>query len=344
MINVYDFFCGCGGASYGFQSAGMRIMLGIDNDPDAAATFKRNFPNAHFVQKDIREIQPQDLEEYVDRTVPMLFCGCAPCQPFSKQNKKKKIIDERINLLAEFGRFVAYYRPDFIFVENVPGIQNFPLNEGPLADFCLLLSDLEYRKPVIKVIPAMNYGVPQVRKRLILIAGKNHDVEIPKQTHGPGTENPEYSTVADWISGLPWLEAGMTDPNDEDHCVPALSEINLKRIRSTPPGGNREAWPKEYWLDCHKKHSGHSDVYGRLSFDRPASALTTKCISYSNGRFGHPVQDRAISVREAACLQTFPRHYRFSGSMISKAKQIGNAVPPLMAKRFGEMFLRKVST
>lgn len=339
MIKVYDFFSGCGGASCGFRKAGMQIVLGLDNNLDAAATYRLNFPEAHFIDSDIRLLKEQDLEQYIDKKSPSLFCGCAPCQPFSKQNANKNNQDERINLLKEFGRFVRFYLPDYIFVENVPGMQNFLIEVSPLAEFCELLNDLNYKKPVVEVVQASKYGVPQTRSRLIIMVSKEHDIELPKFTHGNGTDIINYSTVGDWINNFPPLRAGEADSDDPDHCSASLTELNMKRIKATPEGGSRLDWPDELWLDCHKNHRGHSDVYGRLSNSRPASALTTRCISYSNGRFGHPIENRAISVREAACLQTFPRDYCFCGSMISKAKQIGNAVPPLMAEKFGEKFI-----
>lgn len=124
-----------------------------------------------------------------------------------------------------------------------------------------------------------------------------------------------------------------------DHTAAKLSAINIKRIQATPEGKGRESWPEDLILDCHRKYSGHTDVYGRLSWDKPASGLTTRCISYSNGRFGHPEQDRAISIREVALLQTFPFDYIFTGSMVSKAKQIGNAVPPKMAEALGKAII-----
>lgn len=340
MIKVYDFFSGCGGASCGFRNAGMQIALGLDNNADAAATFKLNFPEAHFINADIRNVREKDIEEYVDKKCPSLFCGCAPCQPFSKQNAFKNNKDNRINLLKEFGRFIKFFMPDYIFVENVPGIQSFSIEVSPLAEFCCLLNELNYRRPVIDILQASRYGVPQTRKRLIVIVSKLHDIKLPEFTHGQGTNRVNYSTVGDWLYNFSPLQAGETDPNDPDHCAASLNELNMRRIKATPEGGGRLDWPDELWLECHKKHNGHSDVYGRLSYKRTSSALTTKCISYSNGRFGHPIENRAISVREAACLQTFPRNYQFCGSMVSKARQIGNAVPPLLAERFGEQFIK----
>jgi len=147
------------------------------------------------------------------------------------------------------------------------------------------------------------------------------------------------STVADWISGLESLDAGQQSSSDPDHQAMALSLLNRERILSTPEGGGRGDWPVHLVLKCHEGHRGHSDVYGRLSWDKPAAAMTTRCISYSNGRFGHPSECRAISLREAACLQTFPRNYRFLGTLTSKARQVGNAVPPLMAQKIGETII-----
>lgn len=187
----------------------------------------------------------------------------------------------------------------------------------------------------------MDYGVPQVRRRLVLVASRVSAVRLPMPTHGQGKK--PVATVQDWISGLPRLEAGAVDSFDPDHAAAALSELNLRRIQATPMGGNRLDWPEDLRLDCHQGHSGHTDVYGRMSWDKPSPGLTTRCVSYSNGRFGHPEQDRAISVREAALLQTFPLTLKLSGTLTSKARQIGNAVPPLMAERIGEALIRSLS-
>jgi DNA (cytosine-5)-methyltransferase 1 len=333
MIRVVDFFSGCGGTSLGFSQAGMRVVLGIDSDADAAATFQVNIKGARFLEDDICTVSAGELAPFLDASGPFLFSCCAPCQPFSKQNRLSRPHDPRRSLLGEFGRFVRRWRPEYIFVENVPGLQHVGNSEGPLSEFLTLLTKLRYSH-VLAVLPALSYGVPQRRERLILLASKTPGLAIPPPTHGKKLR--PVATVRDWIGDLPPLMAGESHPADSDHQASGLSMINLKRIAATPEGGGRDSWPKSLWLDCHKKFRGHSDVYGRLSWDRPAAGLTTRCISYSNGRFGHPIQDRAISVREAACLQTFPRHYKFMGSQESKARQIGNAVPPLMAKVIGE--------
>lgn len=311
--------------------------MGLDIDPDAASTYRTNFPQAEFVESDIRLLPTDALAHLLkDRNSPILFCGCAPCQPFSKQNLQKSRNDPRRGLLTEFGRFVQAWMPDYIFIENVPGLQRMKGSDGPLRSFTNLLTELGYDYK-IDVLPALWFGVPQTRERLVLLGSKLPSIKLPEPTHGQNKA--AFSTVQDWISGLPELSAGETHPVDSDHQAAALSDINLKRISLTPQGGGRESWPKKLWLDCHRDHAGHTDVYGRLAWNKPAAGLTTRCISYSNGRFGHPEQNRAISVREAACLQTFPRHYVFKGNLNSRARQIGNAVPPLMAQRFGEAIL-----
>ena len=229
---------------------------------------------------------------------------------------------------------MQFYLPDYIFVENVPGIQQFNLFGSPLQRFLNVLDGLGYTYSY-QVISAAGYGVPQPRKRLILIAGLHRQVAFPMPTYGI---NRPYSTVGDWICGLPELAAGAVDPNDYDHVATSLSPLNLQRIRSTPEGGGRLDWPDELCLKCHRKHMGHTDVYGRLAYDRMAATLTTRCVSYSNGRYGHPREDRAISIREAACLQTFPRNFHFCGNIAERARQIGNAVPPLLARTIAQVF------
>ena len=180
--------------------------------------------------------------------------------------------------------------------------------------------------------------MPQRRGRLIVLASRLGVPGFPEPTHGIGRL--PYSTVRDWIADLPPIAAGETHPTVKNHQAAALSELNMKRIRATPEGGDRLDWPAELWLECHSGgYDGHTDVYGRMMWESPATGLTTRCISYSNGRFGHPKQDRAISAREAASLQTFPEDFEFMGSLTSQARQIGNAVPILLAESVGRHLL-----
>lgn len=344
-IKVFDFFSGCGGTSQGFKQAGMDIVFGLDLDKEASDTFQLNFPDAYFINDDISTLQTDSIRQIFDNANRnnsyTLFSGCAPCQPFSTQNNKKTNSDPRRYLLTEFGRFVEGYTPDFIFIENVPGMQK--VREGyntPFFTFLMLLDKLGYQYSY-GIVSALWFGVPQDRKRLILLASRHSEISLPA-IDNDGIKKP-YSTVRDWIYGLPEIAHGQEHPYILDHKSASLNELNLLRIKHTPEGGDRFNWPDHLQLKCHQNHSGHKDVYGRLAWDKPSSVLTTRCTSYSNGRFGHPTQNRAISLREAALLQTFPIDYKFSGNFNSKAKQIGNAVPPLMAEVMGKHLISLIS-
>ncbi|MES2462868.1 MAG: DNA cytosine methyltransferase [Armatimonadota bacterium] len=342
-VRVFDFFSGCGGTSAGLQAAGCEIILGLDNDRDSAATFRHNFPNASFIERDIREVEVEDLAPFVDAhaDVHKLFCGCAPCQPFSSQNKQRGILDQRSDLLTRFGYFVEHFTPEFVLVENVPGIQRIE-NEGPLTEFVAMLERLGY-EATVQIVDFKDYGVPQRRRRLVLLASLVGVVPFPIQSHGPGRRNPRFSTVADWIADLPPVAAGETHPEIPNHQAASLTAINLQRLLATPEGGDRRNWPADLILPCHSNaYNGHTDVYGRMRWQEPAGSLTTRCHSISNGRFGHPEQNRAITVREAACLQTFPRTFIFCGGIQSTARQVGNAVPVLMARHFGEALVTHI--
>ena len=315
----------------------MQILMGIDMDVDAAATYQSNFPEAHFICQDIRELQVTDLEPYLpsQRERPLLFSACAPCQPFSKQNRCKSESDKRASLLDEFHRFVSHFRPEYIFLENVPGFQRVHPFAEPIGRFLKLLKELKY-ECAHDVVDCLDYGVPQTRCRFVMTASLRGPIQLPSSTHGRRGGHLPHSTVRDWIGDLPPIPAGGRSDKIPNHQAAKLSPLNLKRIASTPEGGDRRCWPDDLILPCHQGHKGHTDVYGRLRWNGPARTLTTRCVSLSNGRFGHPTQNRALSLREAACLQTFPREFLFRGGFASMAKQIGNAVPVLLARRFGE--------
>ena len=339
-VKVFDFFSGCGGASCGFRAAGMDVVFALDRDADAQRTFELNFRTTDYECADIREIPLHRIRELSEaqKPAPILFCGCAPCQPFTKQNTTHPAsdADDRVTLLESFALIVEHCKPDVVFVENVPGLQRLSRRSQPFGGFLERLEAAGYQRPVAyRPVALMRYGVPQTRRRLVLLASRHGPIDLPPETHGPSTPNRQYATVRDWIKDLPEISAGEAHPEVPNHRAARLSERNLERIIATPEGGGHRNWPKPLKLPCHVKTNGYSDVYGRLSWDRPASALTTRCISYSNGRFGHPQQNRAISVREAACLQTFPRDFVFTGSLGSMARQIGNAVPVRMAKVVG---------
>ena len=344
-IRVFDFFSGCGGTSAGMAGAGMEIVLAIDNDKEASRTFQANFPATRVLVADIRRLPTRSLDSAVLSSDghPILFSACAPCQPFSKQRKATSAAgDKRVGLLGEILRFIKRYRPELLFVENVPGVARGELPQKSFERFTQTIANLGYNSAQ-GVVGAQDYGVPQRRLRLILLASRLGPVGFPNPSHGPGSPMPRYSTVRDWIGSLPPLAAGTAHAWIPNHRAASLSPLNTRRLQATQEGGSWVDWPPHLIPNCHKdKAGGHSDVYGRMSWDAPSSSLTTRCISYSNGRFGHPDQDRAISVREAAALQTFPSDFVFTGSLNAQARQVGNAVPVLLARRFGEHLVQHV--
>ena len=341
-VQVYDFFAGCGGASCGFRAAGMNIAFALDHDTDARASFQANFPDSHFEFADIRKLNVETVKSRIlaGRSNPVLFSGCAPCQPYTKLNIKRPELsrDERVPLIASFAFLVERCQPDLVFVENVPGLQKLDARSQPFGGFVRQLEEVGYNLDY-RPITLAKFGIPQSRRRLVLVGSRHGKVYLPEETHGTGAPSERYATVRDWIAHLPPIQAGEEHRDIPNHRAANLSARNLERIEATPEGGGNRDWPEQLTLECHKRVSGYSDAYGRMSWDAPASGLTTRCTSYSNGRFGHPEQHRAISIREAACLQTFPEDYVFQGSMASMARQIGNAVPVCLAKLIGSRFI-----
>lgn len=333
-VAVLDFFSGCGGTSAGLQAAGMRIAAGVDCDPSAAATYRRNFPDATFLEGDVRGIDVAALDAAAAGGAEsgLVVSACAPCQPYSTLRRRNPPGNRDRSLLLTLLPFVDRLRPDAVVVENVPGMQKV---QGA-STFRRFVRALERGGYYVEwdVVDCRVYGVPQRRRRLVLLASRHGRLPLPAATHGPGLL--PFATVQQWIGDLPPLEAGQVHPDDPNHRAGALGPLNLARIRSLKPGQGRESWPEHLWLECHRGFDGHEDVYGRLSPHAAAPVLTTKCTDLTGGRFGHPVQDRALSVREAACLQTFPRGFEFVGGLKSTTRQVGNAVPVLLAQRLGE--------
>jgi DNA (cytosine-5)-methyltransferase 1 len=323
----------------------MMPIAAVDIDSDALRTYAANFPEATTIASDIRRVDVRDLLAVVEdagRGEGLLLAACAPCQPFSRQNRQKKELDERADLLGEVVRFVEGLKPEFILVENVPAIrQQQRSSGGPLDAFLGRIRQLGYAYAV-ETVQVADYGVPQHRPRLVVLASRLGPVSLPPATHGAGLR--PHATVRDAIGHLPPIDAGAADPSVANHRAAGLSEINLRRVRATPPEADRRTWPEDLRLACHRTAHGYTDTYGRMAWDRPAPALTTRCISISNGRFAHPSQDRGISVREAAALQSFPDDFVFAGSLDGMARQIGNAVPPLMATRLAAAFLVSAGT
>ena len=334
-LDVWDFFCGCGGTSAGLAAAGLTILGGLDLDAEAAATYRSNFPEAAFIERDIRAVDPREVSDAMTRSrgSRLVVSACAPCQPYTNFHRKSSRRTEQRTLLLRLLPFIDHLGPDFVFVENVPGLHKVP----GASTFNRFVTALQRRGFHVtwRIVDCRSYGVPQRRRRLVMLASALGDLTIPPATHGrtPGLLPP--STVEDWIGHFPPIADGEAHARIPNHQAAKLTDLNLRRIRATPPGGGRADWPEALRLDCHREHRGHSDVYGRMSWDAAAPVLTTKCTSLSNGRYGHPDQHRPISVREAAALQTFPDDFRFVGRIKSATRQIGNAVPVLLAQAVG---------
>ena len=338
---AFDFFCGAGGLTRGLLNAGIQVIAGFDRDEQCRSTYEYNNSGVKFIAEDIREITLNQLKHLActKSFKDVLFAGCAPCQPFSQQRKGNKRSRDA-TLLMEFGRLVVAARPGHVLIENVPGIARVP-GFSTFRRFVRLLEQNGYNY-VLDIVDAKYYGVPQSRRRLVLMATRDIVPSLPKPKYG--FEERPFKTVRQAISHFPAIGAGESHPLIANHVTASIMPINLERLRNTPPdGGSRTSWPEHLELECHKKnYEGHTDVYGRMAWDAPAPTLTGRCHSISNGRYGHPIQDRAISLREAAALQTFPDGYFFFGSSKQIALHIGNAVPVRLAEELGKhiCFLR----
>lgn len=343
MIHAVDFFCGGGGMSFGMTKAGIRVLAGIDIDVSCKLTYEANNPASRFIAKDIGQYLPQDLEEDVGikrNDDNLVFIGCSPCQYWSLLKTDKTKSKKTAFLLKHFEMFVEYFRPGFVVVENVPGM--IKRVDSPINSFRRFLDKRGYRISE-KIINANDYGVPQNRRRFVLIAGRIVKVAIPKPNKR------RKLTVADVlgpINGFPPLKSGQRHPRIKWHIAATLSETNLRRLSQTPiDGGMRSAWKdnKELQLETYNNRDDQfGDVYGRMFWNRPAPTITTRFISISNGRFAHPVENRGISVREGACLQSFPKSYRIEANGLQDAARIiGNAVPPKLAEVLGRAILSR---
>lgn len=335
-MRAIDFFCGAGGVTHGFKQAGIDIVCGIDIDISCKETYEKN-NNTKFLHADIRTLDLNlFLSEYnVEKNDDnMIFIGCSPCQYYTNLKTDKTKSRESHTLLEDFQRFVEYYKPGYIFIENVPGFEKTP--ESPIGQFKQFLKTNHYEISD-KIINAKNYGVPQNRRRYVLIASRLRKLNFP--VNNEKDIKTIYEAIGD-KTVFPQIEAGHKDKTPFAHSSALLSEINLKRIKLTKPnGGDRRAWPSELQPRCYKNHSGHYDVYGRMFWQKPAPTITTRFNSYSNGRYGHPEQNRAISLREGATLQSFPLDYVFySKSQNEIARMIGNAVPPELAKQIARKY------
>lgn len=340
-VSAIDLFCGAGGLTHGLIQAGIKVEAGIDIDKQAEFAYTKNNPGAKFLLWDLSRKNSRSIGKLFSRGKVRLLAGCAPCKPFSKLTNGI----ERHNdwdLLDYFGRFVKGIVPDLVTMENVPELAD--RGKDVFLRFVEALERLKYSVDW-RVVNCSEYGVPQSRRRLVLLASRIGTIEIPDGRYSPASK---WKTVRDTVGDLRPLKIGEADPDDPLHVAPLLSPLNVKRLRATPHnGGTRQSWPDRLVLDCHRRKSGqrYFSIYGRMWWDKPAPTITTLCTGIGNGRFGHPEQDRSITLREAALFQSFPRRYTFwpPKEKLNKSavgKLIGNAVPPRLAKALGRAILR----
>jgi DNA (cytosine-5)-methyltransferase 1 len=335
-----DFFCSGGGMSYGMQQAGIKILAGIDFDKNCEDTYKANIKDAEFIHADVFDLKESELKKKLllqKNDDNMVFIGCSPCQFWSIINTTREKSVKSKNLLKEFLRFVEYFMPGYVVVENVPGVLRRKEESG-LEDFISWLKSNGYIVH-FKVHEVSEYGVPQHRTRFTLIANRVTDRELE-----PVKIESKKITVRDVLgekNGFPKVEAGHKDNTPFMHTVAGLEEINIQRLTLTEKdGGTRLVYTDNLNIapKCHRNNKViFKDTYGRMFWDKPAPTITTKFFSISNGRFAHPEENRAISLREGAVLQSFPKDYIFKTTSIANtARMIGNAVPPKYAEAIGK--------
>ena len=340
-VAAIDLFCGVGGLTHGLIKAGIPVVAGIDIDETCRYAFERN-NNSKFISRSVKELTKEDLLKFYPKTGIKILVGCAPCQCFSKHTQKNKTRsnDGKWRLLYSFSKLIGSVKPDIVSMENVAEIQKHKV----FQDFVKSLKSMGYYV-FCKVIFCPDYGIPQNRRRLVLLASKIGKIEIVPKTHSSS----RYKTVRSVIGKLEEIKDGGSSTKDSLHRSWKLSSVNKKRIRQSLPGGTWLDWDEGLRTPCHRKKSGqsYSAVYGRMCWDKPAPTITTQFYSYGTGRFGHPEQDRALSLREGALLQTFPKHYDFIDPKqpvyFSRiGTHIGNAVPVRLGVIIGQSIKKHI--
>jgi DNA (cytosine-5)-methyltransferase 1 len=343
-IEAVDLFCGIGGLTKGLQLAGIKVVAGIDNDEKCKYGYETS-TGATFIGKSIENISAKDIEKLYSKGAIRVLAGCAPCQSYSGLNRGGRTEDDNVPI-KRFAYLIRTIKPEIVTMENVRGLRD--TKHYPVFDYFLGVLKRNGYDFTYDVVNAADYGVPQERKRLVLVASRiGKGIKLIDTTH-----KGKHVTVRDVIGRLRPIKDGEIALNDPLHHARKLSDINKKRIKATPKnGGNARSWNEELILDCYKKDSGQTymgSVYGRMRWDKPAPTMTTQCTGLGNGRFGHPEQHRAISLREAAKFQTFPRDYVFFNpkeDMIAGdvARFIGNAVPVRLGEVIGKSILEHIN-
>lgn len=337
-ITAIDLFCGAGGLTQGLKQAGFNVVGAIENHPTYAESYKLNHPRTNLKLSDITEIDPLQYMNELGLKIGELdlLAGCPPCQGYSTigtRNRGKKD-DPRNELVYEVLRFASAFQPKTIMMENVPTLAN----DDRLVKLRQKLEKIGYKIDV-KVLKMSHYGVPQARRRMILLASRVGSIEVVKQE----LDEDQMKTVRDAIAFL--SPAGQT--NDPLHIDTENRTDKVKKLISMIPkdGGSRTDLGEKYQLECHKRTSGFKDVYGRMAWDKPSPTITGGCNNPSKGRFIHPVENRVITLREAALLQTFPIDYKFSlkSGKTGVAMMIGNALPPKFIEFHGRKLIEHLN-
>lgn len=333
-IVAVDLFCGAGGLTYGLESAGIAVTEGVDVDPQCQHPYEAN-TSAQFVLRNARDYAAKDLLCAWAGAETRVLVGCAPCQPFSTYTQGPRA-SYRVKwvLLNKFADLVVETKPEIVSMENVTPLQR----TDTFRKFVRRLERDGYHVSH-SLVDCREYGAPQMRRRLVLLASRFGPISLVEPTH---TVESEWATVRDAIGELAPIEAGGASSTDTLHRASSLSPLNMKRMKASKPGGTWKDWPASLVAECHKKKSGETypGVYGRMEWDKPSPTITGQSFGFGNGRFGHPEQDRALSLREAALLQTFPLDYEFTPvdeipSIKGVGRMIGNSVPPLLGEVIG---------
>ena len=337
-LSAVDLFCGVGGLTHGLLKEGITVSAGVDIDPKCRYPYEKN--NACvFVEEDVAKLCGFEVASFFPVNHTKILVGCAPCQPFSTYMRGKKERQlHKWGLLSAFARIIREADPEIVSMENVPQLEKEVIFKRFVANLRSLGYSVSYSN-----VHCWLYGVPQTRTRLVLFASKYGPMNLVAPTHTFGRRR----TVRHAIERLEPIEAGGISKQDTLHRASALSPRNLSRIRASKPGGTWRDWADHLVADCHKAETGETypGVYGRMAWDDPGPTVTTQCHGFGNGRFGHPEQNRAISLREASLLQTFPRRYKFAPpdepiTFHHLGRLIGNAVPVRLGRIIGRSILK----
>jgi DNA (cytosine-5)-methyltransferase 1 len=346
-----DLFSGAGGLTLGLKQAGYRVVAAVEVSPVIVETYRVNHPDVPMLVRDVRGVTGRDLLRAARVQKVDLLAGCPPCQGFTSLTSKYRGGDARNTLLLEMARLVGELRPRAVLMENVAGLAD--RGSHLLRAFVERLAGFGYLTNY-SVLQLADFGIPQRRRRLVLTAGHGFVIPLPTPTHAcraiPGTGLKQWRTVRDTIASMSepvTLRQAMTSGGPQRyrwHVVRDVQPATAARLRAVRAGQSRTILPDELRPACHRgRRAGFTNVYGRMSWDRPSPAITGGCTTFCKGRFGHPSLARTISVREAALLQGFPRNYKFSTTRMDLVcDMIGNAFPPPFAGQLG-IVLRRVS-